>query len=251
MRLLASLAMLAAIPATFTASQVAFAQSADQAAPADFNGLWVISNRTQMGPLDENLQPITENVYTDMARAARARVRPALDPSALCLPSMPRHLSGPYPVQIVQSGNKLAMLFEWDTIFRLIHIGGSEHPDPEVETRYLGHSIARWEGSTLVVDTANFNGKGWLAGDGTPQTEKAKLTEWISLSPDGQNLFVKMRVEDPEVLLRPIWRSYVFNLRNDWEIKEYLCAEGNRDNVFAPGDGAGSLEEDDVIIKEE
>lgn len=224
-------------------------QAPDQGGPANFNGLWVISNRTRLGPLDEDLQPITDNVYTDMARAARASVRPALDPSAMCLPAMPRHLSGPYPIQIVQSGGKLAMLFEWDTIFRLIHIGGSEHPDPEVETRFLGHSIGHWEGTTLVVETTNFNGKSWLAGDGTPLSIKARLTEWISLGPDAKTLLIKMKIEDPDVLLRPIWRSYAYNLRNDWEIKEYLCAEGNRDNVFAPANGAGSLEENDVITK--
>lgn len=245
--LLASVTCAALLPMQVAAQTSATAS--EQAGPADFNGLWVISNRTRLGPLDESLQPITDNVYTEMARAARASVRPALDPSAMCLPAMPRHLSGPYPIQIVQTGTKLAMLFEWDTIFRLIHIGGSEHPDPEVETRFLGHSIGHWEGATLVVETTNFNGKSWLAGDGTPLSTKARLTEWISLGPDAKTLSIRMKIEDPDVLLRPIWRSYAYNLRNDWEIKEYLCAEGNRDNVFAPGNGSGSLEESDVITK--
>lgn len=247
MRALAPLLVLATVNLGLTVPTVTAAQPVATAMPADFNGLWVISNRTRMGPLDENLEPITDNVYTEQAQAARKRVRPALDPSAMCLPAMPRHLSGPYPIQIVQTGQKLAMLFEWDTVFRLIHIGGSEHPDPEVETRWIGHSIGRWEGATLFVDTANFNGKAWLAGDGTPLSSKARLTEWITRGSDGGTLNIKMKIEDPETLLRPIWRSYVFNLRNDWEIKEYLCAEGNRDNVFAPGNGAGSLEEHDVI----
>jgi hypothetical protein len=242
--LLAGTAVAAPMPAAQPVAATSLAP-----APVDFSGLWVISKRTRMGPLDDKLEPIKGDIYTAKAAAARAKVRPALDPSVMCLPSMPRHLSGPYPIQIVQSGGKLALLFEWDTVFRLVHLGSTAHPDPEVETRWMGHSIGRWEGTTLVVDTANFNGKAWLAGDGTPLSAAARLTEWFSLSDAGKTLNIKMKIEDPDNLTRPIWRDYVFNLRNDWEIKEYVCAEGNRDNVFAPGAGAGSLEKDDVLGK--
>jgi hypothetical protein len=217
--------------------------------PVDFSGLWVISKQSRMGPLDEALNPISGNVYTPRALAARRQVRPALDPSAMCLPSMPRHLSGPYPIQILQNRDKLAMLFEWDTVFRVIHLDGRSHPPTNEDTRWLGHSIGQWSGNVLVVETTNFNGKAWLTGDGTPMSEQARLTEWYDRSADGKRLTVRMKIEDPEILTRPIWRQYVFNLRNDWEIKEYLCAEGNRDNVFQQTGQPGSLELDDVISR--
>lgn len=223
--------------------------AAPAATPVDLSGLWVVSNRTQMGPLDANGARITGEIYTPAARKVRAAVRPALDPSAMCLPSMPRHLGGPYPIQIMQSPGKIALLFEWDTVFRVVHLDSAEHPDPDVETRWMGHSTGRWEGATLVVDTTNFNGKAWLDGSGTPMSDKARLTEWFTRT-DPATLQVKMKIEDPVNLLQPIYRTYYFNLRNDWQIKEYFCAEGNRDNVFANNGQLGSLHQDDVITNE-
>jgi hypothetical protein len=243
----AAIALLVACGAPAIAQGQAVTSSSAAQSPVDLSGLWVISNRSDMGPLDESGAKITANVYTESALKARASVRPAYDPSAMCVPAMPRHQSGPYPIQIVHSGGKVAMLYEWDSIFRLIHLDAAEHPDPLEETRWLGHSIGRWEGSTLVVDTANFNGKAWLDGGGTPMSEKARLTERFNLSADGKTLQIDMTIEDPEVFTRKINRKYVFNLRNDWQIKEYLCSEGNRDNVFQNKGEMGSLQEGDVI----
>lgn len=241
--LLLACAAVAPIEATAQTSQ----NAGEESGAADFNGLWVVSNRTRIGPLDENLQPLTEPPFTPAAQLAQQDVRPALDPSAMCLPAMPRHLGGPYPIEIIQTDNKIALLFEWDNVFRLIHLDVSEHPNTDEDTRWLGHSIGRWEGATLVVETANFNGNAWLAGDGTPMSDQAHLTEWFSLADENRTLLVTMKIEDPVNLTRPIFRSYVFNARDDWELKEYLCAEGNRDNVFAPGNGEGSLQLEDVL----
>ena len=51
-----------------------------------------------------------------------------------------------------------------------------------------------------------------------------------------------MMIEDPAVFTRPVYRKYVYNLRDDWDLMEYFCAEGNRDNVFDQKEGQqGSL----------
>jgi len=237
---------------------VAFAQDAGQsvtptaalaADPVDLSGLWVVSNRSARGALDENLQPLTAEQYlTPAGTEALASVRPALDPSAMCLPAMPRHIPGPYPIEIVQRPGRVAMLFEWDTVFRLIYTDGRGHPDPLDDQRYMGHAVGQWQGSELHVDTANFNGKAWLEGSGLPMSDQAHLTERYWLEDNGQTMRVVIRVADPVYLSRPIWRSYYFNLRNDWYIREYLCAEGNRDNVFQQREGElGSLTAEDVI----
>ncbi|MGX7897029.1 hypothetical protein [Tsuneonella sp. HG222] len=214
-------------------------------APADFSGLWAISNNSVRGALDAELKPITGGLLTPEGEKRKAESRPALDPSALCLPSMPRHLGGPYPIQILQTPRYLVMLFEWDTIFRVIYLDGRPHPDPDVETRWLGHSVGRWEGSDLVVETTNFNGKTWLAGDGTPMSESAHLTErFRRTSPT--NLEILTELKDPEILAQPQFSKLVYNLKDDWELKEYFCTEGNRDNVFnADPDNPGSLELED------
>ncbi len=217
--------------------------------PVDFSGLWVISNRSQNGNLDESLQPMQPTDFlTQAGLEATREVRPAYDPGVLCLPALPRHFSGPYPIEIVQRPGRLVMLFEWDTVFRIVYTDGRDHPDPLDDTRFMGHASARWEGDTLVVDTANFNGKTWLQGNGIPISTEARMTERISLEDDGRTLVIAVRFEDPVYLSRPVHRRHVYNLRQDWAIREYICAEANRDNVFNnQDDGLGSLTADDVL----
>lgn len=225
------------------------AQETVTADPVDFSGLWVISNRSQNGNLDENLQPMQPAEYlTPAALEATRAVRPAFDPSVLCLPSLPRHFSGPYPIEIVQRPGRVAMLFEWDTVFRIIYTDGREHPDPLDDTRFMGHATAHWEGETLVVDTTNFNGKTWLMGNGIPVSTEARMTERISLEENGQTLVIAVTFEDPVNLTRPVHRRHVYNRRDDWAIREYVCAEANRDNVFGNQEGGmGSLTAEDVL----
>lgn len=217
--------------------------------PADLSGLWVVSNRSSRGNLDEKLQPLKGDDYlTAKGKAAIAAVKPANDPSSMCLPSIPRQIPGPYPIEIVQRPGRVAMLFEWDTVFRIIYTDGRGHPDPELDERYMGHAIGRWDGATLVVDTANFNGKAWLDGRGLPMSKKAHVVDRMSLIEGGKTLEIVEMVEDPEYLAKPVWRRYLFNLKPDWAINEYLCAEGNRDNAFEQREGQpGSLEKGDVI----
>ena len=244
------LALLLAASAIANSRAPALAQEAAVTAdPVDFSGLWVISNRSQNGNLDENLQPMQPADYlTPAALEATREVRPALDPSVLCLPSLPRHFSGPYPIEIVQRPGRVAMLFEWDTVFRLIYTDGRDHPDPLDDTRFFGHASARWEGETLVVDTANFNGKTWLMGNGIPVSTEARMTERISLEENGQTLVIAVSFADPVNLTRPVHRRHVYNRRDDWAIREYICAEANRDNVFSnQAGGMGSLTAEDVL----
>lgn len=222
---------------------------APAADPADLSGLWVVSNRSLRGNLDENLAPLKDDQYlTAKGKDALARVRPALDPSSMCLPAIPRQIGGPYPIEIVQRPGRVVMLFEWDTVFRIIYTDGRGHPDADADQRWMGHATGTWEGDTLVVDTANFNGKAWLEGRGLPMSEQAHLTERYRLIEQGRTLEALIRIEDPVYLSRPIWRKFLFNLKNDWAVSEYLCAEGNRDNAYAQRDGQpGSLEADDVL----
>ncbi len=217
--------------------------------PVDFSGLWVISNRSQNGNLDENLQAMQPAEFlTEAGLEAIALVRPAHDPGVLCLPGLPRHFSGPYPIEIVQRPGRLAMLFEWDTVFRIVYTDGRDHPDVLEDTRFMGHATARWEGEALVVDTANFNGKTWLQGNGIPISTEARMTERITLEDDGQTMVIAVRFDDPAYLTRPVHRRHVYNRRDDWYIREYICAEANRDNVFSNAqDGLGSLNADDVL----
>ncbi|MGX7895316.1 hypothetical protein [Tsuneonella sp. HG222] len=246
LRFLTAAAVLLAVPAMSAQAQE---PSAAAVAQPDFSGLWVISNRSLSGNRDERFEPLKPQDYlTPAAQEAVAKMRPAYDPSALCLPALPRQIPGPYPIEIVQRPGRVAMLFEWDTVFRLIYTDGRPHPDADEDQRFMGHAIGRFEDGRLVVDTTNFNGKTWLEGSGVPMSQQARLSETYELQDGGKTMVVTVKVEDPVNLTRPIFRRHVFNRKDDWALAEYVCAEGNRDNVFQQREGQpGSLEENDVI----
>ncbi|MCE2515791.1 MAG: hypothetical protein J4F37_12435 [Acidobacteria bacterium] len=82
------------------------------------------------------------------------------DPELKCyLPGIPRAMYMPYPFQIVQSTNKIQMAFEFTSTARTIHL---DEVEPPPDWTYMGHSVGRWEGDTLVVDVTDFNGKNWF-----------------------------------------------------------------------------------------
>jgi hypothetical protein len=78
------------------------------------------------------------------------------DPELKCyLPGIPRAMYMPYPFQIAQSGNKIHMVYTFANSARVIHLDEVEEPP---DSSYMGHSLGRWEGDTLVVDVTHFNG---------------------------------------------------------------------------------------------
>src|SRR5947208_13117840 len=88
-----------------------------------------------------------------------------LDPEVKCyLPGVPRATYMPYPFQIVQGQKHILIAYEYDNASRTIYIDkGGESP---VDT-WMGWSVGRWEGDTLVVDVTSFNDQTWFdrAGD--------------------------------------------------------------------------------------
>jgi hypothetical protein len=184
----------------------------------DFAGYW-----TAGGPGDSGVPE-----FQDWALAvSRKRVADAVKdaPSAGCLPNgiVWNFGSGQ---KLVHTPTVLVMLNEGQPT-RQIYLDGRRHPaDPD--PTWLGHSIGRWEGETLVVDSVGFNDKPWLDLFGHPQTEKLHLTERFHRADLG-HMDVELTVDDPGSLKKP-WvmkRSYLLNPDDD--ILEYICTENEKD----------------------
>lgn len=179
--------------------------------------------------------PASQQVITDPAPyrpEAAARVvesfnkRGIDDPAALCLPlGVPRiSLVGLFPIQIVQTPTTIVILHEYMGVFRVIPLN-AEHPTDIVPT-YMGDSVGRWEGDTLVVDVIGFNDKGWLTGTGTHHTDALHVTErYTRIDKDQIDYVVTM--EDPNVLTEPWTIKTKLMLREGTRLQEYVCAENN------------------------
>jgi hypothetical protein len=158
------------------------------------------------------------------------KVDMAQNPNGFCLPPGPsRAITGPSPFQIVQHQDAVAILFENHFMYRLIYTDGTKHPEDLQEyPTFMGHSIGRWQGDTLVVDTAGMNDKTWLDSNGMEHSDKLHLTErFQKTGPD--SIKYSVTYDDP-VFFTKSW-TFDLNLKRvkDTRILEYVCQENERD----------------------
>jgi len=122
-------------------------------------------------------------------------------PSSHCLPlALPNIELVAAPFKIFQTREEIVMFYEAGGVFRQIHTDGRQLPvDPFPS--WMGYSTAKWEGDTLVADTAGFNDQGWMDGAGLPRSEALHLQERFHRRDFG-HLDVQVTVEDPNVLTK-------------------------------------------------
>ena len=146
---------------------------------------------------------------------------------ANCIPpGMPGIMRMPYPIEFVFTPNAVYVITETFSQVRRIYTDGRslpEDPDPF----FNGHSIGRWEGDTLVVETIGLNPKMELQGGINP-TEKTRIVERFRLADPGR-MMVDMTITDPDVFAKPFTSQMAYVLKPDWEMREYVCQENNRD----------------------
>lgn len=164
---------------------------------------------------------------------AHARGTPVNDPTASCLwPGVPRLIWSPYPLEIVISdgGRHVYMLHEYMSQVRRIHVDGRDHPaDPEPS--YNGHTIGRWEGQTLVMDTVGLREDTMLQNTGMMHSASLRVQErWRLVEPD--LLEAEVTMTDPGAFTEPYVTYRLYRRRDDWTINDYVCAENNREVVI-------------------
>ena len=109
-------------------------------------------------------------------------------------------LGAPFPLQIVHTRDTLAILYEAYHQFRIAPIG-RDHAEYLVPA-WMGHSVARWDGDTLVVDVNAFNGQTWLDRAGNFHSEALHVVErYTRTAPDV--ISYEATIEDPNEFTRP------------------------------------------------
>ena len=138
-----------------------------------------------------------------------------------CKPlGIPQTYITPYPFQIVQTPKLIVIIYEYPNAVRWIPVDGRKHqvdPDPT----FMGSSVGRFEGDTLVVDAIGFNDKTEVHG--FMHTDALHVVERFKLLPDG-NLQYDVTVEDPNVWQTP-WAipSRTFQRRPEENVAEFVC----------------------------
>ena len=146
------------------------------------------------------------------------------DPEIKCyLPGVPRATYMPYPFQIVQSRSQLVFVYQYANAVRDVHL---KDPGPAPVDSWMGQSVARWEGDTLVVDVTGMNDRTWFDRSGNFHSEALHVVErYTRTSPDV--LTYEATIEDPNVFTRP-WKMrmplYRRQERNA-QLMDFKCVE--------------------------
>ena len=186
------------------------------AQPEDIFRIW---SRTR-SPNDRD----PERTLTEAALAAVEAWDPVTeDPALRCIaPGMPVAMDTPFPMAFEEGDGQILLRIEqWDGL-RTIHMGsGAAEEDPA--DSLMGHSVGRWEGQTLVVETTDIS---WPYVDefGTPKSDEYTLIERFTFSEDNTSMTWEATATDPATYIGP---AYLGSISYSWapgeEIKPYNC----------------------------
>jgi hypothetical protein len=199
----------------------------------DLSGPWVGGGSNDDIEHEGGLKP-GELPLLPAAKALRDSRNEKDEPYLWCTPmSVPR--KNPFPWRFVHSytakgpGHIFVIHENGDGgANRQIFMDGRKHPaDPD--PTWYGHSIGRFEGNTLVVDTVGFNDKFWFDFKGHPHTERLHIVERYTRK-DYNTLVNQITIDDPGAYSRPFTVTFTAELAPPGdELMEYICQENNQD----------------------
>jgi hypothetical protein len=156
----------------------------------------------------------------------------------VCVPDgVPRVLATPYPFEIFQvPAGQVTFLYEMNHQVRVIVMDKPLPPRQTliVDAKYNGHSIGRWDGDTLVVESAGFKENTFVDATGAPHTDELRTVERIrKISPT--QLEDVITIHDPDYYSRDWQARFVYNQHNELRLEDYVCGEPHRDISSVPG----------------
>jgi len=178
-------------------------------------------------PEENPLRPEFRDAY--QKQAAVALTAP---PPAFCTPSpTPWVDSFPSPFKIVQTPKLTLMLVESDTDFRQIFMDGRKLPD-DPQPSWLGYSVGKWEGDSLVVDTVGLIPFSPLDIFGHPHSEALRVTERFHRRDFG-HMDLQVTIDDPKTYSKAFTYKINLLLLPDTDLLENFCVENEKDAAHA------------------
>jgi hypothetical protein len=181
-------------------------------------------------PEDVPMRPEAAQLFQQrMAAADSAREAP----TARCFPAgIPMGDLLPLPRRVIHTPGLLAVLYEGINPHRMIYIDGRTLPvDPQ--PAWMGYSVGKWDGDTLVVESNGFSDRSWLDGMGHPRSEATRITERMRRRDFG-HMEVDVTIDDPRSYTKPFSIRYTQTLVPDTDILEYICTENEKDRAHLP-----------------
>jgi hypothetical protein len=200
----------------------------------DLSGLW----QSAQGKYLENLaadgtpapaQPWAEAFFKKI-QASDGKGRP----QERCLPhGVTDYDALPMPIKFIQTPGEIVILYEAYNHFRQVFLDGRPLPKDDPQPTWMGYSVGKWDGDTLVVDSGGFNDQTWLDDGGHPHTEALHITERFHRRDFG-HMDLQLTVDDPKAYTKPWGATLRLNFLPDDELLENIC-ENEKDFAHIVG----------------
>jgi hypothetical protein len=218
----------------FLAGSAADAQKAPDAAGPDISGVWWASAYSpKILPIVGGELPFTASGRTQYEKnMAGLKAGTAEDTArTVCTPDgVPRILETPYPFEIVQTKGQITFVYEMNHTIRLVDMTKPLADDEALAVLpyYDGHSAGRWDGDTLMIETAGFNEKTFVDATGAPHSDKMHIVEHLRRINGGKQLEDVVTVTDPTNYTKPWSARFVYDYHPEIHLTDYVCGEPHR-----------------------
>jgi hypothetical protein len=198
----------------------------------DFSGLWRNDGGDRLyNNIAVDLKPGDVAPWADAIYQKRKLEAGKNSMETLCLPMGPQYLTTKYRrFRIAQMPTMIILLYD-DLVHREIFMDGrSLEADPN--PTWLGYSVGRWEGDTLVVESNGYTERSWLDWDGHPHTEDLRITERYTRRNFG-HIDVQVEMNDPKAYPNGIRFTMPVKMQADTELLEFVCEShgGSRERI--------------------
>jgi hypothetical protein len=193
----------------------------------DLSGIWKRSADRYYNNVAADLKPGDVQPWADAIYQQRRADFGKDSMEVRCLPYGPAAATTPYAdVKIVQTPSLIVVLLS-DLTYRQVHMDGRPLPKDPNPT-WMGYSVGRWEGDTLVVESSGFTERVWLDYDGHPHTEALRMIERYRRRDFG-HLDLSVTFEDLAAYSGPWTVTVPLDLFPDTELLEAVCRENEKD----------------------
>ncbi len=196
-------------------------------APPDLTGVWTIEKPVHaLRTVDGKTPPLTaagKAIYA-AHRAAAAKGDHSFDGLTRCLPpGLPRLMLIDEPFEILQRPKVVYFVHQLNRLPRRAYIDESLPTD--ADPKYLGYSVAHWDGDALIIESGDFEDTTLLDDSGLPHSDALHVTERYQLSADGNHLQARFTIEDPKTFTQPWSFESMYIRRDGYEVPEEVCAD--------------------------
>jgi hypothetical protein len=160
----------------------------------------------------------------EIQRLTEQGLPPANNYSACIGDGMPAMMQGMFPMEVLETPGQITIIQEAYNQVRRIYFDEELPPAEDAEPRFAGHSVGRWEGDTLVVETVGI--KDYVLFRNVPHSQTMRIIERIRLVGD-EFMQNEVTIIDQEYLTEPWTWTWAYRRWSDYKIQEYVC-ENNR-----------------------